>query len=76
MLTVKEPVVKRQQSQAQRKPQPKTPVPERQLEEASSYEDEIRPLAYRKWEEAGCPAGDGVPFWLAAEKEILRGRRS
>jgi hypothetical protein len=33
-------------------------------------DDEIRNLAYRKWEEAGCPDGDGLPFWLAAEHEL------
>jgi hypothetical protein len=25
--------------------------------------------AYRKWEAAGMPAGDGVRFWLQAEQE-------
>ena len=74
MLTAKEPVLKKQQSQSQFQSQPKPPVPQRQLVDASSHEDEIRPLAYRKWEEAGRPAGDGVQFWLAAEKEILRRR--
>ena len=72
MLTVKEPVVKKQQPQSQTKP----PMPQRQLADASSHEDEIRSLAYRQWEAAGCPAGDGVQFWLAAEIEILRDRRS
>ncbi|HKA08767.1 MAG TPA: DUF2934 domain-containing protein, partial [Gemmataceae bacterium] len=33
-------------------------------------EEEIRDLAYRKWEEAGCPTGDGMAFWLAAEQEL------
>jgi hypothetical protein len=33
-------------------------------------EDQIRDLAYRKWEEAGCPTGDGTAFWLAAEQEL------
>ena len=32
--------------------------------------DQIRELAYRKWETAGRPAGDGVEFWLAAEREL------
>ena len=35
--------------------------------------DEIRELAYRKWEAAGWPAGDGVEFWLAAERELAGG---
>jgi hypothetical protein len=74
MLTVKEPVLKKQQLQPLS--QPKPPVPQRLLKDASSHEDEIWPVAKRKWEEAGRPAGDGVQFWLAAEEEILRGRRS
>ena len=42
------------------------------IEDHSGHEEEIRPLAYRKWQEAGCPVGDGIEFWLAAETEILR----
>jgi len=34
-------------------------------------EDAIRLSAYYKWEAAGCPEGDGVCFWLAAEREML-----
>lgn len=30
----------------------------------------IRELAYYKWEAAGFPAGDGLNFWLEAEREI------
>jgi len=30
----------------------------------------IRLAAYYKWEQAGCPCGDGVQFWLEAEREI------
>ncbi len=33
--------------------------------------DEIRQLAYEKWEAAGKPSGDGSDFWLQAEKELL-----
>jgi hypothetical protein len=36
----------------------------------SGSEDEIRQLAYRKWEAAGCPAGDGMSYWLDAEQEL------
>jgi hypothetical protein len=36
----------------------------------NSCEDEIRLLAHRKWEAAGCPAGDGFEFWLDAEREL------
>jgi hypothetical protein len=31
----------------------------------------IRRLAYARWEAAGRPEGDGVPFWLEAEHELL-----
>jgi anti-sigma B factor antagonist len=34
-------------------------------------EDEIRMRAYQKWEAAGRPDGDGVNFWLEAEREFL-----
>ena len=34
--------------------------------------DTIRLRAYQKWEAAGKPAGDGVEFWLAAERELSR----
>ncbi len=33
-------------------------------------EQEIRELAYSKWEVAGHPPGDGVNFWLEAEAEL------
>lgn len=33
-------------------------------------EQTIREWAYSKWEAAGCPPGDGVDFWLAAEAEF------
>ena len=74
MLTAKEPVLKKQQSQSQSQIQLKPPAPERLAESTDGHEEEIRPLAYRKWEEAGRPEGDGVEFWLVAEKKILRRR--
>lgn len=37
-------------------------------------EDAIRLCAYQKWEAAGKPAGDGVQFWLTAERELSRHR--
>jgi hypothetical protein len=37
------------------------------------YLNDIRALAYRKWEAAGKPAGDCTRFWLEAEQELLRG---
>ena len=33
--------------------------------------EKIRELAFIKWEAAGCPCGDGVEFWLAAEAELF-----
>ena len=33
-------------------------------------EEAIRERAHRKWEAAGRPAGDGLDFWLEAEREI------
>lgn len=35
-------------------------------------DDAIRLCAYQKWEAAGKPGGDGIQFWLAAEKELAR----
>jgi len=32
-------------------------------------EEKIRCLAYEKWLAAGQPAGDGIDFWLEAERE-------
>ena len=40
-----------------------------QDEDRVSQED-IRLRAYRKWESAGKPFGDGTHFWLAAEDEL------
>jgi hypothetical protein len=34
----------------------------------------IRQRAYHKWEAAGRPPGDGVNFWLEAEREMLQTR--
>ncbi len=42
--------------------------PNQQSEE--DQQEAIRALAYRKWEAAGCPEGDGTEFWLEAEQEI------
>lgn len=33
-------------------------------------DDQIRLLAYQKWEAAGRPGGDGVEFWCTAEREL------
>jgi DUF2934 family protein len=36
--------------------------------------EDIRLCAYRKWESAGKPTGDGIPFWLEAEQELAQGK--
>jgi len=38
--------------------------------EENGADDTIRNLAYRKWEAAGKPDGDGLDFWLEAEREL------
>jgi hypothetical protein len=40
----------------------------------SVLEQAIRVRAYQIWEAAGRPAGDGVRFWLEAERELLQGK--
>jgi hypothetical protein len=40
---------------------------------AAVAEEDIRLRAYFKWEAAGRPDGDGVLFWLEAEKELRAG---
>ena len=36
----------------------------------NAADEAIRELAHRKWQAAGCPAGDGLGFWLEAEREV------
>jgi hypothetical protein len=45
-----------------------------QIQTKFMSEDAIRLRAYQKWEAAGKPAGDGVGFWLEAERELSRSR--
>jgi ribosome-associated translation inhibitor RaiA len=42
------------------------PIPPRLPSETA-----IRELAYARWEAAGRPEGDGVYFWLEAERELI-----
>ncbi|MBE7494910.1 MAG: DUF2934 domain-containing protein [Verrucomicrobiaceae bacterium] len=37
---------------------------------STSSFDRIRTLAHQLWEQAGCPLGKDVHFWLAAEKQL------
>lgn len=36
-----------------------------------SVRQQIRELAYQKWEQAGCPWGRDKEFWVEAEKELF-----
>jgi Protein of unknown function (DUF2934) len=38
----------------------------------SVSDEDMRLCAYRKWEAAGKPTGDGVQFWLEAEQEQVQ----
>jgi hypothetical protein len=44
----------------------------RQSKKPMPTPDEIRFLAYQKWEAAGRPYSDGIDFWLQAERELCR----
>jgi hypothetical protein len=37
--------------------------------------NQIRERAHLLWQEAGCPEGDGVEFWLQAENELQAGQK-
>ena len=51
-----------------------TPEPLTPQQIVDACEEEIRELAYAKWEAAGCPSGDGFDFWLEAEQEVIANR--
>jgi hypothetical protein len=51
------------------KPKREAARPAREQSRAADVE-QIRDLAHRKWEAAGRPAGDGLDFWLEAEREV------
>lgn len=44
------------------------------LVDAFKMREDIRLCAFHKWEAAGKPAGDGLPFWLEAEHEVAAAR--
>ena len=46
------------------------PTPQPPAAAAAPSAEQIRDLAYAKWEAAGRPAGDGAEFWLMAENEL------
>lgn len=39
-------------------------------------EDRIKLRAHQLWENAGCPDGQHVDFWLAAEKELVNSHQA
>jgi hypothetical protein len=43
------------------------------LIDALVQREDIQLCAFHKWEAAGKPIGDGVQFWLEAEKELAEG---
>jgi hypothetical protein len=47
-------------------------VVETHLKAKPVAEEDIRVFAYRKWENAGKPTGDGSMFWLEAERELVQ----
>jgi Protein of unknown function (DUF2934) len=55
----------------EKQPVEKLPVPAPATVAAPATCDEIRHLAYQKWEAAGQPVCNGVQFWLEAESELL-----
>lgn len=56
---------------AKETPIEKSPVPALPTAVTPATCDEIRRLAYQKWEAAGQPLCDGVQFWLEAESDLL-----
>ena len=40
-------------------------------EHLSQCQDAVRKLTYTKWEQAGCPAGHELDFWLEVEREWI-----
>ncbi len=38
--------------------------------EVPANEEQIQTLAYRLWEEAGCPEGRSDEFWVLAQQQL------
>jgi hypothetical protein len=58
------------QAAAEKKPAKAAKGGEPPCQGLSVSEEEIRKLAYQKWEAAGKPPGNGVNFWQEAEREL------
>ena len=46
-------------------------LPETQVTDIASVHDQIAALAYRLWQERGCPEGSPEIDWLDAEQRLL-----
>jgi hypothetical protein len=51
------------------------PMDENRVSEATANGDGISCLAYQLWEEAGCPEGRDLEFWMGAETRLLATKR-
>jgi len=60
-----------QPAKAIEKPKPGAPVGQ-VTGQRPPYPDEIRISAYLRWEAAGKPPGNGINFWLDAERAFLQ----
>ena len=70
---MKEQTLKTAETRSARTAQPEVAVaePPREQTVVMSLAERIRDLAHQTWEAAGCPGGDGIEFWLAAEDELI-----
>lgn len=50
-------------------PHPKVEAHSQTSARDAAQEEAIRLQAFLLWEQAGCPQGDGVDFWLKVEQE-------
>ena len=48
-----------------------TELPEPQVTENATLHDQIAALAYRLWQERGCPEGSPEIDWFDAEQQML-----
>ena len=40
-------------------------------DELKAAREQVQEIAYRKWQERGCPQNDSLSFWLEAEFEWI-----
>ena len=53
-------------------PKAEQPLAAKPMTPRPAGSEEIRDRAYRLWEAAGKPPGDGAQFWFEAEKELQK----